>query len=91
SAINTIEFMEYFTKNAIGLQQLKTKYKGKVEFVKISNPVIKELKKIAEEVNREESEKSPMAKKVHASYTKFQNLVGEWSLISEGSYYSLLG
>jgi hypothetical protein len=32
-----------------------------------------------------------MAKKVHASYTKFQSIVGEWSEISEGSYYSLLG
>ncbi len=40
---------------------------------------------------REESEKSPMAKKVHASYSKFYSLISDWSLISEGSYYSLLG
>jgi TRAP-type mannitol/chloroaromatic compound transport system substrate-binding protein len=90
-ALNTVEFMEYFTKNSIALHELKTKFKGKVEFVKLTDAMIKELKKTAEEVNREESEKSPMAKKVHASYTKFQQLVGEWSLISEGSYYSLLG
>ena len=45
----------------------------------------------AEEVVREESEKSPMAKKVHASYSKFHSLISDWSLISEGSYYSLLG
>jgi TRAP-type mannitol/chloroaromatic compound transport system substrate-binding protein len=83
--------MEYFTKNSIALHELKTKFKGKVDFIKLSDAMIKELKKTAEEVNREESEKSPMAKKVHASYTKFQNLVGEWSMISEGSYYSLLG
>lgn len=90
TALNTIEFMEYFTKNAIGLQELKTKYKGKVEFVKLTDATIKDLKKVADEVNREESEKSPMARKVHASYTKFQQLIGEWSMISEGSYYSLL-
>ncbi len=36
--------------------------------------MIKEFKKTAEEVVREESEKSPMAKKVHASYSKFHSL-----------------
>jgi TRAP-type mannitol/chloroaromatic compound transport system substrate-binding protein len=90
-ALNTVEFMEYFTRNAQGLQELKTKFKGKVDIIKLSDAMIKEFKKTAEEVVREESEKSPMAKKVHASYSKFQGLVSDWSLISEGSYYSLLG
>ncbi|HXH82128.1 MAG TPA: ABC transporter substrate-binding protein [Candidatus Tectomicrobia bacterium] len=89
-ALNTIEFMEYFTRNAQGLKKLQTEHKGKVEIVKIPDAMIKELKKVALEVVKAESEKSPMAKKVHASYTKFQELTEDWSAISEGSYYSLL-
>jgi TRAP-type mannitol/chloroaromatic compound transport system substrate-binding protein len=90
-ALNTVEFMEYFTRNAQALQELKAKFKGKVDIIKLSDGMIKEFKKTAEEVVREESEKSPMAKKVHASYSKFYSLISDWSLISEGSYYSLLG
>jgi TRAP-type mannitol/chloroaromatic compound transport system substrate-binding protein len=89
-ALNTIEFMEYFTKNAQGLQRLQGEFKGKVEITRLPDPVLKELKKGALEVVKDESERSPQARKVHASYTKFQELVGDWSLISEGSYYSLL-
>jgi TRAP-type mannitol/chloroaromatic compound transport system substrate-binding protein len=90
-ALNTVEFMEYFYRNSVGLQKLKSDHKGKVEIIKLDDATLKEIKKVALEVNKEESEKSPMAKKVHASYTKFQGIVGEWSEISEGSYYSLLG
>jgi TRAP-type mannitol/chloroaromatic compound transport system substrate-binding protein len=89
-ALNTIEFMEYFTKNAQGMERLQGEFKGKVEFTRLVDPVLKELRKGALEVVKEESERSPQARKVHASYTKFQELVGDWSLISEGSYYSLL-
>jgi TRAP-type mannitol/chloroaromatic compound transport system substrate-binding protein len=89
-AINTIEFMEYFTRNAQSLQRLRKEFKGKVEITRLSDSVLKELKGGAFEVVKEESERSPQARKVHASYTKFQELVGDWSLISEGSYYSLL-
>ena len=89
-ALNTVEFMEYFTRNAQGLKRLQGEFKGKVEITKIPDEMIKELKKVAADVVREESEKSPMAKKVHASYTKFQELIDDWSLVSEGSYYSLL-
>ncbi len=89
-ALNTIEFMEYFTRNAQGLERLKKEFKGKVELTRLPDPILKELKKIAHEVVKQESEKSPQARKVHASYTRFQELVGDWSLISEGSYYSLL-
>jgi TRAP-type mannitol/chloroaromatic compound transport system substrate-binding protein len=89
-ALNTVEFMEYFTRNSQGLQRLQKDFKGKVEFTRLPDAVLKELKKGAIEVVKEESERSPQARKVHASYTKFQELVSPWSLISEGSYYSLL-
>jgi TRAP-type mannitol/chloroaromatic compound transport system substrate-binding protein len=89
-SLHTSEFMEYFSKNAAALQKLRADFKGKVEFTRLADGVLKELKKMSADVVKEESEKSPQAKKVHASYTKFQSLIGDWSLISEGSYYSLL-
>ena len=49
-------------------------------FVEEAEPVL------AAEVVKEESEKSPMAKKVHASFTKFQVQLAGWSRISEGAY-----
>jgi TRAP-type mannitol/chloroaromatic compound transport system substrate-binding protein len=53
-------------------------------------PVLRDLKKLSAEVVREESEKTPMARKVHASYTKFQALVGPWDRVAEGAYHQLV-
>ena len=63
---------DYHAKNAIALERLKTEFKGKVEIVQFPVPVLRDLKKLATEVVKEESEKTPMARKVHASFTKFQ-------------------
>jgi TRAP-type mannitol/chloroaromatic compound transport system substrate-binding protein len=52
--------------------------------------VLRDLKKLAVEVVREESEKTPMAKKVHASFAKFQLLVGPWDHVAEGAYHQLV-
>jgi len=49
-----------------------------------------ECKKLAAEVVREESEKTPMARKVHAPFTKFQALVGPWDHVAEGAYHQLV-
>jgi TRAP-type mannitol/chloroaromatic compound transport system substrate-binding protein len=89
-ALNTLVFMEYYTKNAQNLQILRSQFKTKVEFTRLPDAMLKEIKKAAVDVVREESEKSPQAKKVNASYQKFMPLVGEWGEISEGSYFSLL-
>jgi TRAP-type mannitol/chloroaromatic compound transport system substrate-binding protein len=81
---------EYHVKNAIALERLKTEFKGKVEILQLPAPVLRDLKKLAAEVVREESEKTPMARKVHASYTKFQALVGPWDHIAEGAYHQFV-
>jgi TRAP-type mannitol/chloroaromatic compound transport system substrate-binding protein len=60
--------------------------KGKVEVLQLPAPVLRDLKRLAAEVVKEESEKSPMAKRVYASYTKFQAQHTGWSRISEGAY-----
>ena len=81
---------DYHAKNAIALEKLKTGYKGKVEVLQLPVPVLRDLKKLAAEVVREESEKTPMARKVHASFTKFQQLVSPWDRVAEGAYHQLV-
>jgi TRAP-type mannitol/chloroaromatic compound transport system substrate-binding protein len=81
---------EFHTKNAIALARLKTEFKGKVEVLPLPVPVLRDLKKLSAEVVRDESEKTPMAKKVHASFTKFQALVGPWDHVAEGAYHQFV-
>jgi len=61
-----------------------------VEVVQLPLPVLRDLKKLAVEVNREESEKTPIARKIHASFTKFQALVAPWDHVAEGAYHQLV-
>ena len=81
---------DYHVKNAIALERLRTEFKGQVEVVQFPGPVLRELKKLAAEVIREQSEKTPMARKVHASFTKFQALVGPWDRVAEGAYHQFV-
>lgn len=50
----------------------------------------RELKKLAAEGIREESEGSPMARRVYISCTQFQAQLTAWSRISEGAYHQLV-
>jgi TRAP-type mannitol/chloroaromatic compound transport system substrate-binding protein len=81
---------EYQAKNAVALDKLKAEFKGKVEILQFPAPLLRDLKKLAAEVVKEESEKSPMAKKVYASFTKFQAQLAGWSRISEGAYHQFV-
>jgi TRAP-type mannitol/chloroaromatic compound transport system substrate-binding protein len=90
AAVQVYGLTDYHTKNAIALERLKAEFKGKVEVLALPVPVLRDLKKLSAEVVREESEKTPMAKKVHASFTKFQALVGPWDHVAEGAYHQLV-
>jgi TRAP-type mannitol/chloroaromatic compound transport system substrate-binding protein len=81
---------DYHVKNAVALARLYGEFKGKVEVLQLPAPVLRDLKKLSAEVVREESEKTPTAKKVHASFTKFQALVGPWDHVAEGAYHQLV-
>jgi TRAP-type mannitol/chloroaromatic compound transport system substrate-binding protein len=52
--------------------------------------VLRDLRKLAAEVVKGESEKSAMARKVYTSFTKFQTLVGPWDYVAEGAYHRLV-
>src|SRR5262245_52774151 len=90
AAVQTYGLTDYHTKNAIALEQLMTEIKGKVEFVQLPALVLRDLRKLSNEVLREESEKTPTARKVHASFTKFQALLGPWDHVAEGAYHQLV-
>ena len=81
---------EFNLKNAIALEKLKTEFKGKTEMLPLPVPVLRDLKKLATEVVKQESEKSSAARKVHASFTKYQSLVGPWDRVADGAYHQLV-
>jgi len=90
AAVQVYGLTYFHAKNAIALERLKTEFKGKVEILQLPAAVLRDLKKLAAEVVREESEKSPMAKKVYASFTKFQKELSGWRHVSEGAYHQFV-
>jgi len=90
AAVQVYGLTDFHTKNAVALERLKTEFKGKVELLPLPAPVLRDLKKLSAEVVMEQSEKTPMARKVHASFTKFQALVGPWDHVAEGAYHQLV-
>jgi TRAP-type mannitol/chloroaromatic compound transport system substrate-binding protein len=82
--------MDFYRKNAIALERLRTEFKDKVALVQFPIPVLHALQKVSTQVLREESERTPMARKVHASFTRFQALVGPWGRVAEGAYHQLV-
>jgi TRAP-type mannitol/chloroaromatic compound transport system substrate-binding protein len=90
AAVQVYGGTEHHAKNALALQRLRTEFKDKVEVLPFPAPVLRDLRKLAGEVVREESEKTPMTRKVHASYTKFQALVSPWDRVAEGAYHQLV-
>src|SRR5215470_7249117 len=90
AAVQVYGLSDYNAKNALALEHLKMDFKGKVEIIQLPGPVLRDLRKLAAEVVREQSEKTPMARKVHASFSKFQALVGPWDHVAEGAYHQLV-
>jgi TRAP-type mannitol/chloroaromatic compound transport system substrate-binding protein len=90
AAVQVYGLTDYHAKNAIALERLKSEFQGKVEILPLPVALLRDLKKLAAEVAREESEKTPMARKVHASFAKFQALVGPWDHVAEGAYHQLV-
>ena len=87
SAVQVYGLTDYHAKNSSALERLKADFKGKVEVIQPPVPVLRDLRKVSVDVIREQSEKTPMARKVHASFTKFQALVGPWDHVAEGAYH----
>jgi TRAP-type mannitol/chloroaromatic compound transport system substrate-binding protein len=91
AAVQVYGLTDFHAKNAIALGRLRTEFKDKVELIQLPVPVLRDLRKLSADVVREESERTPMARKVHASFTKFQALVGPWDHVAEGAYHQIVG
>jgi TRAP-type mannitol/chloroaromatic compound transport system substrate-binding protein len=89
-ATQTLAVTDYAVKNAVAMRKLLTEFKGKVEVTRLPDALIEQFRKLSAQAVQQESERSPMARKVAASYARFQALVGDWAKVSEGGYYSLL-
>jgi len=90
AVVSVYGLTEYHAKSAVALHRLRTEFKDKVEVLPFPMPVLRDLRKLTGEVLREESEKTPMTRKVHASFTKFQGLLGQWDHVAEGAYHQLV-
>ena len=90
AAVHVYGSAEYHAKNAIALGRLRTEFKGKVDVLQLPAPVLRDLKKLATVVLREESEKSPVARKVHASFTRFQAMLSPWDHVAERAYHQFV-
>jgi len=88
--VSSLTLAENEAKNALALRRLRTEFKGQVEILPFPAELMAGLKKITAEVLHEESQKSPMAAKVHAAHGEFQQLLGDWGRISEGAYHQLI-
>jgi TRAP-type mannitol/chloroaromatic compound transport system substrate-binding protein len=77
-------------KNAVAMKKLLTEFKTKVEVTRLPEALVEQFRKLSAQAVQQESDKNPLAKKVSASYAKFQALTGDWAKVSEGGYYSLL-
>ena len=74
AAVQVYADAEYLAKNAIALDRLKTEFKAKVAILALAVPVLRELKKLAAEVIKEE----------------FQALIAPWDHVAEGAYHRLV-
>ncbi|HEU4370569.1 MAG TPA: ABC transporter substrate-binding protein [Methylomirabilota bacterium] len=90
AAVQVYGLAYFHEKNAIALERLKVEFKGKVEMIQFPVSVLRNVRKLATDVVREESEKTPMARKVSASFAKFQALLGPWDRVAEGAYHQFV-
>jgi TRAP-type mannitol/chloroaromatic compound transport system substrate-binding protein len=90
AAVSVYGLTDYHTKNAHAIERLRGEFKGKVEILQLPAAVLRDLKKAAVEVARQESERTPMAKKVYASFTRFQALVGPWDDVADGAFHQMV-
>ena len=90
AAVQIYGVTTYHQKNSLALARIRTEFKGKIEVLQLPLSVLQDLRKLSADVIREQSEKTPQTRKVHASFMKFQALVGPWDRIAEGAYHQLV-
>jgi TRAP-type mannitol/chloroaromatic compound transport system substrate-binding protein len=60
AAVSVYGSAEYNMKNAVALERLKTEFKGQVEILRFPAALLRDLKAVAAEVIKEQSERTPI-------------------------------
>lgn len=79
---------QFEARNGQALQTLINE--KKVELVQFPDPVLADLRVLADEVVAEEASKTPIATKVNEAFRNFQKVVGTWGSVSETAYYNFI-
>lgn len=79
---------EFEAQNGAALEELITKHD--VDLQMFPEDMLKQLRKLSDEVLEEEAAKDPMSKKVNEEFKKFKKQLGPWGMVSEMAYYDHL-
>jgi TRAP-type mannitol/chloroaromatic compound transport system substrate-binding protein len=90
AAVQVHGLADYDAKNAVAIERLRSEFKGKAELIQFPAAVLRDLRKMTIEVVRERAETSPIARKVHASFSRFQAQRALWEQVAPGAYHQLL-
>jgi TRAP-type mannitol/chloroaromatic compound transport system substrate-binding protein len=85
---NLWSLCEFEARNGEALETLVTKHN--VQLVRFPDSVLKDFKKLSEEVLEEEAAKDALAKKVHENFKAFKARLGKWGDVSEKAYYDYI-
>ncbi len=85
---NMWSLSEFEAGNGAALQELISKHN--VNLVKFPDPLLNDLRKLANETLEEEANKDALSRKVHEAFKKFKEQVGTWGLVSENPYYTVI-
>jgi TRAP-type mannitol/chloroaromatic compound transport system substrate-binding protein len=88
-AVNLDLLSEYTVRNPLALEELLTKHK--VDLRVYPDDVLRELRRVSEEVVTEIANKDPFSRKVFDAYSKFRDQARRWGDISELTYLKARG
>jgi TRAP-type mannitol/chloroaromatic compound transport system substrate-binding protein len=85
---NVWSLSEFEAGNGAALQTLISEHG--VNLVRFPEPLLNDLRKLAEETLEEEADKDAASRKVHEAFKKFKRQVGVWGSVSESAYYDVI-
>jgi len=85
---NMWSLCEFEAGNGAALQELISNHN--VNLVRFPEPLLNDLRKLANETLEEEANKDAMSRKVHEAFKKFKAQVGVWGTVSENAYYNVI-
>ena len=89
SAINDQMTAEFVARNAQSLDKLRSE--GQVEIRSFPPEVLRELRRIADEVLQDLVQRDPAAARIHASFAAYREAAASWSAISEQAMLNARG